>query len=334
MRNTQPRLAVLGTGSWGTAQANHLCQSGCLVTLWGRDSQVLTDIASGFNRRYFGDIPLAPGLLVQADIRQAVTNQDAVVFAVPAKAVRSTAQAIAQVLATDTVVISTAKGLESQSLMRMSEVLAQELGRLERIAVLSGPSFAKEVLLGLPTAVTIASANPKTAQQASSYYHHNAFRTYSSSDIVGVELGGVLKNVIAVAAGITDGFQMGYNSRAALLTRGLAEIRRLVMAAGGRSSTVGGLSGLGDLMLTATGDLSRNRQVGLQLGRGMKLEQILANLGQVAEGIAASKCCWQLAQNYGVDTPIIEETMQIIEGSHSLETAVHNLLSRTPKSEN
>ena len=215
----------------------------------------------------------------------------------------------------------------------MSEVLSEVVGRLERIVVLSGPSFAVEVVKGLPTAVTLASPVPKVSSTTASLYHYKYFRAYASTDLVGVELGGVLKNVIALAAGMLDGAGMGANARAALLTRALIEIRRVVMALGGRSSTVSGLSGLGDLLLTATGDLSRNRQVGLLLGRGKKLGDIMRKMEQVAEGVHTAQSCLQLAQSLGVETPIIEETCQVLSEKHDLKQAIFNLLSRSQKFE-
>lgn len=332
------KVCVLGSGSWGTAQACHLAKCGHDVTVWGRDAAVLNDLANGCNKRYFPELDLGLSdrglrLTTCTSIAQAVANAQYTVFAVPSSAVRSTAAALKEVLPHQTIVISTAKGLEKGTLLRMSEVLSEELGRLERIAVLSGPSFAAELLQGLPTALTVAAANPKTAEEVGLLYHFDNLRAYSSTDLVGVELGGVLKNVIALAAGITDGCKMGSNARAALLTRGLSELQRLILACGGRASTVTGLSCLGDLLLTATGDLSRNRQVGLRLGRGEKLKDILDSLGQVAEGVNSAAGCLELARKYKQETPIIEETQKVIEGSHSLKQAVENLLSRSPKRE-
>lgn len=326
-------IAVLGAGSWGTAQAHHLRRSGHDVTLWGRDPEVLEAVQGGRNPRFFGDEPLAEGLKGELDLERAVAGKAALVVAVPSTAVRSVARAARAAVPQETLVISTTKGLEGGSHLRMSEVLAEELGRLERLAVLSGPSFALEVLRGLPTAVTAAGPTPAAARRASQLYHHGTMRVYTSTDVVGVELGGVLKNVIALAAGVTDGFGMGHNARAALLTRGLSEMRRLVVALGGQASTVTGLSGLGDLLLTATGDLSRNRRVGLRLGRGERLPEILADLGQVAEGVLTARNGLELARLHEVEVPIIEEIHHIVEGRHTVEEAVRRLLARAPKSE-
>jgi glycerol-3-phosphate dehydrogenase (NAD(P)+) len=326
-------VAVLGAGSWGTAQAHHLRLGGLDVTLWGRDPQALRAVESGRNPRFLGDEPLAPGLRGETDLERAVRGKTAVVVALPSTSVRAVASAARAAIPDDALVVSTTKGLELGSLLRMSEVLAEEWGRLERISVLSGPSFALEVLRGLPTAVTAAGPTLQAAQRASRLYHHGSMRIYTSTDLVGVELGGVLKNVIALAAGVIDGFGMGHNARAALLTRGLAEIRRLVVALGGQAGTVNGLSGLGDLLLTATGDLSRNRQVGLRLGRGESLESVLADLGQVAEGVLTARSGLELARLHQVEVPLIEETQRILQGEHTVAEAVRHLLTRAPRAE-
>jgi glycerol-3-phosphate dehydrogenase (NAD(P)+) len=326
-------IVVLGSGNWGTAQAHHLRRAGLEVTLWGRDPRVLSEVQAGRHPRFFGDFRLASGIRTEPDLESAVQDKAAVVVALPSTAVRPVARAARSAVPEDALVVSTSKGLEQETLLRMSEVLAEEWGRLERITVLSGPSFALEVLRGLPTAVTAAGPTLSAARRACDLYHHGAMRVYTSTDLVGVELGGVLKNVIALAAGVTDGFGMGNNARAALLTRGLAEIRRLVVALGGQAATVTGLSGLGDLLLTATGDLSRNRQVGLRLGRGESLEQILADLDQVAEGVLTARSGLELARNQQVEVPLIEETQRFLQGEHSVAEAVRRLLARAPKAE-
>lgn len=326
-------VVVLGAGSWGTALAHHLRRSGHEVTVWGRNPEALRHLERGRNPQFFGDEPLAEGLRGETDLARAVAGKDAVVVSVPSTAVRSVAHAARADVPGEALVVSTTKGLEGGTLRRMSEVLAEELGRLERIAVLSGPSFALEVVRGLPTAVTVAGPTLAVARRASALFHHGTMRVYTSTDVVGVELGGVLKNVIALAAGVTDGFGMGHNARAALLTRGLAEMRRLVVALGGQASTVAGLSGLGDLMLTATGDLSRNRRVGLRLGAGESLPDILADLGQVAEGVLTAHNGLELARQHEVEVPIIEEIHNIVEGRHTVAEAVRRLLARAPKAE-
>ncbi|MGM9999356.1 MAG: NAD(P)H-dependent glycerol-3-phosphate dehydrogenase [Candidatus Bruticola sp.] len=329
------KVAVVGSGSWGTAQALHLQKAGNEVVIWGRDAIDLESLQEGFNRRYFGNMRLcAPGeMTVEYNLNKTVQGADFVVFAVPSDAVREVAEAIKDSISPSSIIVSTAKGLEKGSLLRMSEVLSDVLGRLERIVVLSGPSFAAEVIKELPTAVTLASPVPRISSLTANLYHYKYFRAYASTDIVGVELGGVIKNVIALAAGMIDGAGMGANARAALLTRALIEIKRIVMAMGGRSDTVSGLSGLGDLLLTATGDLSRNRQVGLMLGKGQHLSKIMEDMHQVAEGVTTANSCLQLAQNLGLETPIIKETCQILSGEHNLHQAITNLLARSQKFE-
>ena len=330
------KVTVLGSGSWGTAQAAHLQRRGCRVTIWGIETDVLTDLReNGLNRAYFGDLPVcSPGAInTETDLLKAIEGAEFIVCAVPSAAVRSVSEQMKDYLDPKTIIISTAKGLESGTLMRMSEVLSDVVGRLERIAVLSGPSFAAEVIKGLPTAVTIACAVPRVSAKAAALYHYKSFRVYSSSDIVGVELGGSIKNVIALAAGMLDGAGMGYNARAALMTRGLAELSRIITAMGGRSATVQGLSCLGDLLLTSTGTLSRNHQVGVMLGKGRKLDEIMKEMHQVAEGVKCAESCLQLAQSLNIETPIIKEITRVIDGEHNLQEAIDNLFSRAQKFE-
>ena len=215
----------------------------------------------------------------------------------------------------------------------MHQVLEEELGNSKRILVLSGPSFAREVVLGLPTAVVLAGSDANFVKQGVALFHHGAFRVYSSQDVIGVELGGVVKNVIALATGMLDGVGFGNNARAALLTRGLAELQRLVLALGGEAATIGGLSGMGDLLLTATGDLSRNRQAGLRLGRGEKLEDVLLSIGQTVEGVETAAILFQLAEEKQVSVPIIEQIYLLVSGKTSVTEAAKSLLSREPKEE-
>jgi glycerol-3-phosphate dehydrogenase (NAD(P)+) len=256
------------------------------------------------------------------------------VISVPSKVAREVARQVAPVLDKSTIVVSTAKGIEAGSHKRMSQVLAEELGNHpQRIAALSGPSFAYEVLKGLPTAVTIASSSDETLKQCVEAFHFANFRVYTSKDLVGVEMGGVIKNVIALAAGLVDGAGMGDNARAALLTRGIVEVSNICVALGADKHTVYGLSGLGDLILTATGDLSRNRRVGLRLGRGDKLEEIIAELGQVAEAVRSAGIVVELARELKVDVPIIERVDQVVSGKLTVREAIAELLAREQKAE-
>jgi len=251
-----------------------------------------------------------------------------VVFSVPSDGVREVAAEVSPELASDSYLVNTAKGLESKSLKRMSQVLEEACPEVSGVATLSGPSFAHEVIRDQPTAVTLASKDLATAKAVAEIFHHRRFRVYASADTVGVELGGALKNVVALAVGISDGRDLGHNARAALITRGLAEMSRLIVALGGSEHTVQGLSVLGDLLLTCTGDLSRNRQVGLRLGRGERLPEILASLGQVAEGVKTAPKVLELGQQKSIDLPITTEVNAILDGSHSVDTAIENLFSR------
>ena len=328
------KVCVLGSGSWGTALANHLARAGREVVLWGRDPKVLEEIAhSQKNTHYLKDIPLSTLLRVEHDLQSAVKDRDAIVFSVPSHSTREVAKAIRPSLQGETRIVSTAKGLEEGSHKRLSVVLNEELQREKQIAVLSGPSFALEVARGLPTAVTIAASSEETLRKISELFHFDNLRIYRSQDMLGVELGGAVKNVIALAAGVVDGMELGLNARAAIITRGLAEMKRLVERLGGSAVTVTGLSGLGDLLLTATGDLSRNRSVGVSLGRGESLQDAVAKLGQVAEGVRVAKQVMGLARENQVEMPIVAEVSALIEGSVTPHQAVKNLLTRGLKEE-
>lgn len=327
-------MAVLGAGSWGTALAHHLRSAGHRTTLWGRDPAVLGAITTkGINPRYFPGQVLAAGIATTTDLEACLVEARAVVVSLPSQTVRRVASLASPHLADEAVVVSTTKGLEAGTHRTMSEVLAEERGSSRRIAVLSGPSFAQEVVRGLPTAVTMAASERAVAEEAAGWFHHGAFRVYTSTDRIGVEMGGVLKNVVALAAGMVDGFGMGHNARAALLTRGLAEMERLVVALGGKAETVSGLSGLGDLLLTATGDLSRNRRVGVRLGQGGNLPDILEELGQTAEGVSTALLALELARELHVEAPIIQEVNRVVAGESTVEQSVRALLARAPREE-
>jgi glycerol-3-phosphate dehydrogenase (NAD(P)+) len=328
------KVAVLGAGSWGTALAHHLCRAGHETLLWGRDIEVLESIAAAHvNPHYLPDLELHPALKTEREIGRALTGRDCIVFAVPSNSLHEVLLLAKSTITPDQLIISTAKGLEDGTLRPMSAVLEHELSATAGIAVLSGPSFAREVVLGRPTAVTMAARSVETAAKAASYFHMDYFRIYTSSDIVGVEYGGLLKNVIALACGVVEGMGMGENARAALLTRGLLEMQRLTQALGGEPATVTGLSGLGDLILTATGNLSRNRRVGLLLGQGQQLPEIIAGLGQVAEAVRVAPMAAELARRHQVRAPIIEEVDKILSGQSSVQESVRKLLSRAPAEE-
>lgn len=331
---TKREVAVLGAGSWGTALAYHLARAGQNVRLWSRDHEILQGIAQRrANPKHLSDIPFDYAVHASSELGAILRDVGVVVVAVPSAAVREVAVAAAPLIPAGAIVISTSKGLEQGSLRPMSEVLVSTLNGRNPVAVLSGPSFAREVMEGRPTAVTVAAKELEVARDAAAVFHYENFRVYTSSDVVGVELGGVVKNVIALACGIVDGVAMGANARAALITRGLNEMQRLVVAVGGEAMTVAGLSGLGDLLLTATGDLSRNRQVGLRLGRGEKLEEVIAALGEVAEGVRATANVLELARRHKVPVPITEQVNRMLQGECSAHDAAYALLSRTPGTE-
>lgn len=328
------QITVLGAGSWGTALAHHLARAGHRVTLWGRDEDVLQSVATSHaNPKYFPNETLHPCILTEASLAKAVEKADIVVLAVPSDAVREVAGELKGHLKAHAVLVSTAKGLERSTLKTMSEVLLEVLGPSFPVAVLAGPSFALEVLRGLPTAVTMAAVDEEVVKKAAAAFHFDNMRVYTLHDVIGVEYGGVMKNVLALAAGVVDGVGMGQNARAAIITRGLVEMQRVVVALGGDRLTVTGLSGLGDLLLTATGDLSRNRQVGVRLGKGEKLDDILTSLGQVAEGVHSARMVAELARQKNISAPIVEQIELVLNGSVTIRQAVEALLARDRKHE-
>jgi glycerol-3-phosphate dehydrogenase (NAD(P)+) len=328
-------IAVLGSGSWGTALAKVAADKGHAVTLWGRSQAHIAEIAaSHMNSRYLPGARLPPSLTATADLAAAVAGKPFVVVVVPSHTLREVMRRAAPALAPGAIVISASKGIENESLATMAEVLADVLPDDDaRLAFLSGPSFAKEVGAGLPTAVVIASRARATAQQAATLFQGDRFRVYTSDDVIGVELGGALKNVMAIAAGVADGLGLGHNSRAALITRGLAEISRVAVKKGANPLTLAGLAGMGDLVLTCTGDLSRNRTVGIGLGRGQTLAEVLAGMSEVAEGVRTTKSARDLAERLGVEMPITRAMYRLLyEGASAVEM-VAELFGRTPKHE-
>ncbi|MBL7662463.1 NAD(P)-dependent glycerol-3-phosphate dehydrogenase [bacterium] len=330
------KIAVLGAGSWGTALATHLTRAGQKAILWGRSSELVEAIKKTHTNARYLKTETLPDFEVTADLQQALQHVGMVVFAIPSEGIRELAQKINGKIPSTAPLVSTSKGLEHGSLKTMSEVLAEEFSDQltdSRIAVLSGPSFAIEVIRSLPTAVTVASKSPDLADLVSSVFHAETFRVYASDDVVGVELGGVVKNVIAIAMGIVDGLGSGANARAALLTRGIAETARLMNACGAKPETVTSLGCLGDLILTAMTDLSRNRRVGLGLAEGKSLTAILQELGQVAEGVKSAEHVSELALRYSVEMPITKEVYSIIRGEKTPQQAMKSILSRPRGSE-
>ncbi len=327
-------IAVLGAGSWGTALAVHLHRSGHEVRLWARDSDLAAAIQrSGSNPRYLPDAQLSPAIRLTGAIEDAAADASIVVFAVPSHGLRAVARCAAPALRSDAVLVSAAKGLEEGTLARMSQVIVEETTGPHPTVVLSGPSFAAEVARGLPTAVLAASDNQAGVACVQDSFRGPTLRIYASDDVTGVEMGGALKNVIAIAAGAVEGLGLGHNAMAALITRGLAEVSRLAVAEGGRRETLAGLAGLGDLVLTCTGDLSRNRRVGIELGRGRRLDDILSTLHMVAEGVRTTGAALALGARHGIELPITAQMRRVLDGSCSPREAVEALMIRKQKTE-
>jgi glycerol-3-phosphate dehydrogenase (NAD(P)+) len=318
---------VLGAGAWGTAIASIL--AGRLqLALWARDAAQAEAIsATRLNERYLPGIALPPSVAVTSDLSQALGGADLVLAATPVSGLREVLPRVKQPL------IWLCKGFEQGTGLLPHEIAAQTMGEGARYGALSGPSFAAEAARGLPCALTLASQNALFAKEAAGILHGGRMRVYYSADLVGVEIGGAVKNVMAIAAGISDGLGLGLNARAALITRGLAEMARLGAAMGGSAETFFGLAGAGDLILTATGDLSRNRRVGLELAQGRSLKHILANLGHVAEGVRSAREVARLAKSNGVDMPVSDAVNAVLEERLTPAAAVQSLLSRDPKEE-
>lgn len=328
------RVAVLGAGSWGTALAIHLARVGHEVALWARDEALVDEIRrTRTNPRYLVRTPLPALIRPVSSISEALDDAAFVVLAVPSHGLRGVVQEAAPRLPVGAVLISAAKGLESGSLARMSQVVAAEAGEGHPVVVLSGPSFATEVASGLPTAVLAASADPAVAAAVQASFRGPAFRLYATDDVTGVEIGGALKNVIAIAAGVVEGTGLGHNAMAALITRGLAEISRLACAEGARPDTLAGLSGLGDLVLTCTGELSRNRHVGVELGRGRDVADVLAGLRMVAEGVRTTGAALALGSRHGIELPITAQMAAVLEGQRTPREALDALMLRPQKQE-
>jgi len=327
------RIAVLGAGSWGTALAIHCARIGHEVRLWGRDAELMASIASTCrNPRYLPDAAIPEAVLATASLDTALEGKPIVVAAVPSHGMRHVLTQARAALAPGTIVVSATKGLESPSLARMSQVVAEVLPG-HPIAVLSGPSFAAEVARGLPTAVVIASTDEAARTRVQESLKGPALRLYGSDDVAGVEFGGALKNVIAIAAGVVDGLGIGHNAMAALITRGLVEMSRLAYAEGSRRETLAGLSGLGDLVLTCTGDLSRNRHVGIELGRGRPLTDILGETRMVAEGVRTTVAALALGARHGVELPLAAQMAAVLDGRTTARSAVETLMLRPQRSE-
>ncbi len=327
------RIAVLGAGAWGTALALNLCRRpDHKITLWAHTPAHAAELArERENRRYLPSFTLPPSVTITDSLALASERAELILFVVPSQHIRATALALTP--APGTLLISATKGIEDTTLLRMTEVLATVLPN-SPVGVLSGPSFAQEVAAGAPAAVTIAFSDKALAERAQAMLSTDSLRLYRNTDVAGVELGGALKNVMAIAAGAVAGLELGHNSVAALITRGIAEMTRLALACGGRRETLAGLSGVGDLILTCTGGLSRNRFVGMELGRGRAILEIVANLhGKVAEGVRTTDAALALAARHGVSMPIAEQVHALLHGERSAADAVRALMARPGRDE-
>ena len=329
-------IAVVGAGSWGTTLADLLAKKGNEVRLWSFEEEVTEAInTSRQNTVYLPDIELSENLTGTSDLEGAVRGASVIVSVSPSQHVRRVLEPAEPHVDPEALVVSASKGIETSTLETMADVLEDVLPRTRarQHCFLSGPSFAAEVAREYPTAVTVASRDRTAARRAQELFQADYFRVYTSHDVTGVELGGALKNVMALAAGMVAGLGFGHNTMAALITRGLAELTRLALAMGASERTLAGLSGMGDLILTCTGDLSRNRTVGYELGTGRSLDEVLNEMRMVAEGVETTRATYELAQREGIDMPIVAEVHAVLFGGRSPEEAVRKLMLREPKPE-
>ena len=330
------KIGVIGAGAWGTALANLLANEGFDVAQWVFEKEVCADILEAQeNKVFLPGIPLSPNIRPSNDLDKVAANKDMLLLVVPSHVFRSVAVRMVHHPTEKTLIVSATKGIENKTHLTASGILKQLLPpRLQsRIAVLSGPSFAKEVAKRIPTAVTVAAFDPQVAGAVQNIFATPYFRVYTSHDVQGVELGGAIKNVIAIAAGISDGLGLGYNSRAALITRGAAEIQRLGIRLGANPRTFMGLAGIGDLVLTCTGKLSRNWTVGYKIGQGTKLQAILSDMRMVAEGVKTTKSVYNMSQEMGVEMPIVEQIYRMLYGDLDPKEALQTLMTRDLKHE-
>ena len=330
------RIGVVGAGSWGTALADLLGSKGYKIDLWAFETEVRDQILEfKENRIFLPGFPLTPNIIPTNDLSEAVSDKDLVLVVVPSHVMRETAKKLAGSISTDTIIISASKGIENETYLTMTGVLKESLPKIsqKRLVVLSGPSFAREVAQRLPTVITAACLDETVAEFVQHIFSTPVFRVYTNNDTIGVELGGAVKNVIAIAAGVIDGLGFGLNTRAALITRGQTEIRRLGLQLGANPRTFTGLSGIGDLILTCTGDLSRNYTVGKKIGKGMKLSEILSEMRMVAEGVKTAKSVYNLSRKLGVEMPISQEIYHILYDEVSPKEAAFRLMTRDLKQE-
>ncbi len=329
-------IAVIGAGNWGTALSMTLAGQGHAVRLWAYEKEVVQSIrARRENELFMPGFKIPAGVLATNDLGEALEGAEVVLTVMPSHVCRGIYEQMLGFLRTEMVFVSGTKGLDTDCLMRMSEIIRSVVGRRfsPRLTVLSGPSFAREVARGEPTAVVVASEDREASRLVQKEFSSKVLRLYASTDVVGVEFGGAVKNVIAIAAGVVEGLGLGHNPTAALITRGLAEITRLALACGGRRETLAGLAGMGDLVLTCTGDLSRNRTVGVELGKGRKLEDIVGSMRMVAEGVKTTEATDALAEQHRVEMPITRQVRRLLGGQVTPREAIFELMERTLKDE-
>lgn len=325
-------IAVIGAGSWGTTLARLLAEKAYDVSLWVYEEDLCEEMKRvRVNAQYLPDFPVPDNVIITHDLEKAVNKARYVLNVVPTQYAREALKAAIPYMIPEAVIINASKGIERKTLLTVSSIIRELTSH--RVAALSGPSFAQEVCRKLPTAVTLSCSDPPTALLLQEIFNTSYFRVYTHDDILGVELGGALKNVIAIASGISDGLGLGNNSRAALITRGLAEIKRLGVAMGAQELTFSGLSGLGDLILTCTAFLSRNYTLGTKLARGMKLDEILAESKSVVEGVATAESAYQLSQKYNVQMPFVEQVYRVLYEGKDPGLAVAELMNRALKTE-
>ncbi|MEK4252867.1 NAD(P)H-dependent glycerol-3-phosphate dehydrogenase [Ureibacillus sp. FSL K6-0786] len=330
------KVTVLGAGSWGTALAMVLAENGHDTLIWSHRHEQAKEINEQHtNEKYVSNIQLPENLRATSDLKEAAEHGDIIIFAVPTKAIREVAENIMNYLNRKVLIVHVSKGIEPDSLKRISEILEESLSPhvIEDIVVLSGPSHAEEVVLHHPTTITAACTNLRSAEKIQDLFMNQYFRVYTNTDVIGVELGGALKNVIALAAGISDGLNYGDNAKAALITRGLAEIARLGVRMGGNPFTFAGLTGMGDLIVTCTSVHSRNWKAGNMLGKGMKLGEVLESMGMVVEGVRTTKAAYQLAKKYDVPMPITTALFEVLFNEKEPKDAVDELMNRLKKRE-
>ncbi|HHV72056.1 MAG TPA: NAD(P)H-dependent glycerol-3-phosphate dehydrogenase [Clostridia bacterium] len=330
------RIGVVGAGSWGTALAVQACRQNKNVIMWSRtkDNADLLNYDKE-NKKYLPGVMFPENLIVSSDLEQVISSSDIILIVVPSHAVRKIIREIKPYIDKEKIIVSAAKGIENDTLLRMSEVIKEELGAeyYQKVAVLSGPNHAEEVGLGIPSATVIGSENEEVATLLQDVFMAPNFRVYTSQDVVGVELGGALKNIIAIGAGISDGLGFGDNTKSALLTRGLVEIAKLGICMGADPLTFAGLSGLGDLIATCTSKHSRNRKLGTEIAQGRKLDDVLENMGMVVEGVKTTRAARELSLKYEVEMPITEQIYSVLFFNKSPEEALMNLMTRGPKKE-